>query len=256
MAPAPLTAPFLLLRAFTSSPDSGNPAAVVFLPSPVISYPSEKLQAIATNLNQPITAFVSALPGTAAEVNTDEDTGAQADFSIRWFTVSVEIPLCGHGTLAAAKAIFATPDWAAQVNGKSKPNGRANGNAEGEENLLRFQTITGSIVSACKTTFTLPKTASEVEQIQISFPHAPTVPIVPASPAAAKVRSTLGKALKKPAGEVNITYMGHGEGSFKDYLLIELGKGETLQDREIVKDAFVCDLFLSNWHLLKMYWTG
>jgi hypothetical protein len=256
MAPAPLTAPFLLLSAFTSSPDSGNPAAVVFLPSPVISYPSEKLQAIATNLNQPITAFVSALPGTAAEVNTDEDTGVQADFSIRWFTVSVEIPLCGHGTLAAAKAIFATPDWAAQANGKSKPNGRADGNAEGEENLLRFQTITGSIVSARKTTFTLPKTTSEVEQIQISFPHAPTVPIVPASPAAAKVRSTLGKALKKSAGEVDITYMGHGEGSFKDYLLIELGKGETLQDREIVKDAFVCDLFLFNLHLLKMYWTG
>jgi hypothetical protein len=62
--------------------------------------------------------------------------------------------------LVAAKAIFATPDLAAQLNGKPKSNGIANGKTEGEENLLRFQTITGSIVSARKTTFTLPETAS------------------------------------------------------------------------------------------------
>ena len=232
-------APFLFLSAFASNPDSGNPAAVVFLPSPCTSYQTERLQAIATNLNQPITAFISALPETSVDANTSNDAGVHADFAIRWFTVEVETPLCGHGTLAAAKAIFTAPDLAARV----KPGQPVNGNTAEEMELLRFQTMSGSIVSARKATFIMPKTGSKVEQIQISFPHAPTVCIVSTSPAAAKIRSVLGKALQKPAGEVNITYMGHGEGSFKDYLLVELGEGETLEGREIVKDAFVRDQF-------------
>jgi hypothetical protein len=229
-------APFLLLSAFTSNPDSGNPAAVVFLPSPGTSFSTEKLQAIAKNLNQPITNFVSPLPEPRAD--EPRDIGPQADFAIRWFTVEQEVPLCGHGTLATAKAIFATPDVADEVVAKSGSNWKMDGN----EGLLRFQTITGAIVTARQSTLTQPGSESEVELIQITFPHAPPVPIGPTTPTAAKVRSALAKSLQKPAGEVDIRYMGHGGGSMDFYLLVELGETETLKGREIAGDALVRDL--------------
>ena len=236
MAQACAPVPFLLVSAFTSNRDSGNPAAVVFLPSAGTSYPTEWLQAISKNLNQPITAFLSPLPELATAVT---GTAVQADFAIRWFTIEAETPLCGHGTLAAAQAIFTAPDLAGQLNGKFKENLKLNGDVPGEEGLLRFQTISGSIVSASKTTLIVPNSGSEVERIQISFPHAPTVPISPTSQAGAKIRSALAKALQKPAGDVDIAYMGHGEGPFDYYLLVELGGGERLDGREIVGDAFV-----------------
>jgi hypothetical protein len=238
MAQAPVRVPFLLVSAFTANRDSGNPAAVVFLPSTGTSYPTEWLQAITKNLNQPITAFLSPLPEPATAVT---DTDVKADFAIRWFTVEAEIPLCGHGTLAASQAIFAAPDLAGQLNGKFKENGKLklNRDVAGEEGLLRFQTISGTIVSARKTTLTLPNSGSEVEQIQISFPHAPTIPITPTSPAGVKIHSALATALQKPAGDVDIAYMGHGEGPFDHYLLVELGGRETLDGREIARDAFV-----------------
>ena len=66
-------------------------------------------------------------------------------------------------------------------------------------------------------------------------------------PAAAKIRSALAKALQKPAGEVGITYMGHGEGSFDYYLLVVLGEGEAVEGRDIVRDAFVRDQVFYHW---------
>lgn len=239
MASAPIKIPFLLLSAFSSNPNSGNPAAVVFLPSTGTSYPKDQLQAISRNLNQPITCFISSLPEPSA--GADRET-APADFAIRWFTVEIEIPLCGHGTLAAAKAIFAAPDMATQVNMKSSGqlNTKVDGNTASSDGLLRFQTINGSIVSARKSTLTMPKSnKTEVEQIQITFPHAPITSIIPTSPAATKIRSALAKALQKPAGDVDIKYMGHGEGSFDYYLMVELGDGEILEGRQVEKDAFV-----------------
>jgi PhzF family phenazine biosynthesis protein len=74
--------------AFTTRRFAGNPAAVVLLDSfPVDSV----LQAIAAENNLAETAFV---------------VPAGADFQLRWFTPTVEVPLCGHATLASAAVIM------------------------------------------------------------------------------------------------------------------------------------------------------
>jgi PhzF family phenazine biosynthesis protein len=56
------------------------------------------MQAIAAEMNLSETAFVVPLDGPAAR-------GTR--FALRWFTPQVEVPLCGHATLAAATVIFA-----------------------------------------------------------------------------------------------------------------------------------------------------
>jgi predicted PhzF superfamily epimerase YddE/YHI9 len=76
------------LDAFTSRRFQGNPAAVVLLES----YPPDPvLQVIAAENNLAETAFL---------VPRDHD------FSLRWFTPKVEVPLCGHATLASAAVVM------------------------------------------------------------------------------------------------------------------------------------------------------
>ena len=69
-----------LVDAFADEPFRGNPAAVVLLET---ERPDEWLQALATELSQPATAFV----------RSDGER-----FDLRWFTPTVELQLCGHGT--------------------------------------------------------------------------------------------------------------------------------------------------------------
>jgi PhzF family phenazine biosynthesis protein len=74
--------------AFTRRRFAGNPAAVMLLDE----YPAEALmQAVAAENNLAETAFIVA--------HGD-------DYRIRWFTPSVEVPLCGHATLASAAVVL------------------------------------------------------------------------------------------------------------------------------------------------------
>jgi predicted PhzF superfamily epimerase YddE/YHI9 len=76
------------LDAFTSHRFAGNPAAVMLFES----YPEDSvLQALAGENNLAETAFL---------VPDGED------FQIRWFTPTVEVPLCGHATLASAAVVL------------------------------------------------------------------------------------------------------------------------------------------------------
>ncbi len=79
------------IDAFTSEVFRGNPAAVVPLDSWL---PDVSLQQIALENNLSETAYI--VP--AAE--------AGAHYELRWFTPTIEAPLCGHATLAAAFALF------------------------------------------------------------------------------------------------------------------------------------------------------
>ena len=74
--------------AFADKLFSGNPAAVVILESPL---KDDVMQSIAAENNLSETAFVS--------IN-------ESRFSIRWFTPSIEVDLCGHATLASARILF------------------------------------------------------------------------------------------------------------------------------------------------------
>jgi predicted PhzF superfamily epimerase YddE/YHI9 len=82
--------PVCVVDAFAEKPFSGNPAAIVFLDGP---RDDSWRQGVAAEFNLSETAFV-------------EDAGGV--FRLRWFTPMVEVPLCGHATLAAAHALWET----------------------------------------------------------------------------------------------------------------------------------------------------
>ncbi|HEY1992126.1 MAG TPA: PhzF family phenazine biosynthesis protein [Gammaproteobacteria bacterium] len=74
--------------AFTTRRFAGNPAAVLPLPE----YPSDEvLLAIAAENNLAETAFLVKHGG---------------DYRLRWFTPVLEVPLCGHATLASAAVVM------------------------------------------------------------------------------------------------------------------------------------------------------
>ena len=74
--------------AFSRRLFGGNPAAVVICPQWL---PEATMQAIAAENNLAETAYVVAEEGR---------------FGIRWFTPEVEVPLCGHATLASAHVLL------------------------------------------------------------------------------------------------------------------------------------------------------
>ena len=80
-----------MIDAFAAQPFRGNPACVV---EPLDAWPPEaRMQALASENNQAETAFLT---------TTDDP----ATFGLRWFTPALEVPLCGHATLASAHALF------------------------------------------------------------------------------------------------------------------------------------------------------
>ncbi|PHQ34795.1 PhzF family phenazine biosynthesis protein [Rhodopirellula bahusiensis] len=97
--------------AFTDRPFGGNSAAVCFLEQEA---PDEWMQAVAAEMNLSETAFLRR---------------SHDGYSLRWFTPQVEVPLCGHATLASAHAI-----WSAGIHPQAEP--------------IRFHTKSG--VLACQ----------------------------------------------------------------------------------------------------------
>jgi PhzF family phenazine biosynthesis protein len=93
-----MTLTLLQVDAFTHTPFGGNPAAVCILPdaapdaAPAANAIDDRwMQQIAQEMNLSETAFLV----------------KQADgYSLRWFTPTVEVPLCGHATLASAHALW------------------------------------------------------------------------------------------------------------------------------------------------------
>jgi len=83
--------PFFQVDAFAERPLAGNPAAVMPLDRWL---PDDVMQAIAAENNLAETAF------TVASESDD------ADYDLRWFTPAVEVPLCGHATLAAGHILI------------------------------------------------------------------------------------------------------------------------------------------------------
>lgn len=101
------------MDAFADRPFAGNPAAVCVLPSNAQMSDSVRYgnlcgtlqhqrpphrQAIAAEMNLSETAFV-------------EPTDDPLRKLLRWFTPTMEVPLCGHATLAAAAALSLHHGW-------------------------------------------------------------------------------------------------------------------------------------------------
>lgn len=80
--------PLYLVDSFTTEAFAGNPAGVVMLDAP---RNDDWLRGVAAEVNQAETAFL--LP-------------QQDGFTLRWFTPTVEVDLCGHATLASAHVLW------------------------------------------------------------------------------------------------------------------------------------------------------
>ncbi len=81
-----------IVDSFTDQPFRGNPAGVCLSGR---ALDAGRMQSIAAELNLSETAFVVG-------------RGDPGQFSIRYFSPKMEIPLCGHATLAAARVLFET----------------------------------------------------------------------------------------------------------------------------------------------------
>jgi len=82
--------PLYQVDAFTDKVFSGNPAAVCLLEGPLSS---EGMQGIAAEMNLSETAFV-------------QPPNSEGVRKLQWFTPEVEVPLCGHATLATAHVLI------------------------------------------------------------------------------------------------------------------------------------------------------
>ena len=83
-----MRAPIFQIDSFTNRRFAGNPAAVI----PLESFPADSmLQAIAAENNLAETAFL---------------VREGCDYRLRWFTPAIEVPLCGHATLASAAVVM------------------------------------------------------------------------------------------------------------------------------------------------------
>lgn len=83
--------PLYQVDAFTDEPFRGNPAAVCLLEGP---REPAWMQSVAAEMNLSETAFI----------HPEADGG----FRLRWFTPAMEVPLCGHATLASSHVLWET----------------------------------------------------------------------------------------------------------------------------------------------------
>jgi len=187
-----MSAQFSLLTAFSNALDGGNPAAVVFID---MTLPTNTFMNIAENFSQPITAFVSTSPLPSGGPGT-------VAFDVRWFTSNKqELPLCGHGTLAAAKAVFDRDD------------------VSDDTEVIEFHTATRGIMTARR---------RQGAFIEIELPSGTSVEV------SVEEQARISKLVARAAGrEVTIDRIASGVNAFKNYLLVVLDEKEDLKDLAI-----------------------
>lgn len=94
--------PIYIVDAFTNEAFKGNPAAVCPLDT---AQSAEWMQQVAAEMNLSETAFL---------VPRGDDNG----FDLRWFTPAIEVPLCGHATLASAHTLWESARLAADAEAR------------------------------------------------------------------------------------------------------------------------------------------
>jgi len=187
----------------------------VHLPS-LTALPDATLQTIAVNFNQPMTVFIAPLAyrdGAVDQAGSPGTMTRMARFGIRWFTPEIEVLLCGHGTIAAAAAVFRGVDGA------------------GAEDLteIRFEAISGKFLVARKV---------EGDHIEIDLDSETSEEL--SIEEDIKIRGVLAKALGK---NVPVKYTGRGAGHLKQYALIEVDTLE-LKNIKVNTDAFLESPFM------------
>jgi PhzF family phenazine biosynthesis protein len=91
-----------VVDSFTENPGTGNPAAVVLLPEDTdLDSMAKWMQTVAAEFNLAETAF-------CWPRKQREDLPEEIHWNIRYFTPKVEVPMCGHATLASAAILYQT----------------------------------------------------------------------------------------------------------------------------------------------------
>jgi len=96
------TLPYEIVDVFTDRPYAGNPLAVVLGAEGLAV---EQLQALAREFNLSETAFPMAPSPSAADRSRSSAGCQQADYRLRIFTPSVELPFAGHPSVGAAHTL-------------------------------------------------------------------------------------------------------------------------------------------------------
>src|SRR5215472_4904837 len=133
---------------FTDTPFAGNPAGVGILPGPADPI---WMQQVAREMNLSETAFLY-----------PQGEG----YRLRWFTPLVEVPLCGHATLASAHVLYET--------GALDPAA-----------TIRFYTLSGELRATTDGTW-----------VTLDFPSRPVTP----QPAPFDIEAALGVPVLNLAG--------------------------------------------------------
>ena len=196
--------PYTVLDAFAPAPFGGNPAAVVVL---IEELSDEAMHFIAREFNLPVTAFLIHLPDKAVGHGT-------MTFSLLWMTPTVELKLCGHATLATAKAIFASENK--------------------DITTLVFETRSSGILKAQK---------RDDGRVQLEFPAGETKPIP--DPERKVLLGTMTAALGSHANVLHIC-AGHG-GSYGDFLLVEFDSDVHLANLQVNIGVLVSLCLLSSY---------
>lgn len=203
--------PFVLSTAFSSTFSGGNPAATVFIGDAKPS--DETLGVIALNFTQPMITYISSpLP------STDNNTTA---FDVRWFTpVGKEVPLCGHGTIAAAGAIW-----------------DEHGMVPEDVDTLEFHAASGAMLKVHR---------GDGRWYEI---HLPAGDVEPVSEAEwAHLAGLVSKAMGK---EVHVRFIGKGGKGFEYMVLIELEPQDDLEGCVVDSTALV-SIFLDVYMYLAL----
>ena len=194
---------YVVLNAFTNCDAGGNAAAAVFLD---YMLPNEALFDITRSINQPVTSFI--YPSSSA----DSVDGMTAVYGLRWFTKDVELSICGHGTLVAARALFSS------------------------DRLLRtsveqvyFETMRGTVIARKGTD----------DRIEIQLPLSDINPVTDEE--ARRIKKILAKAFRKD--DIGVKFIGSSQ-RMKDYVLIELNADEELQNA-VIDAAVMVKILLS-----------
>ncbi|KZT54142.1 Diaminopimelate epimerase-like protein [Calocera cornea HHB12733] len=176
--------PYTVVDAFTPTAFAGNPASVIITDKPL---QDEQMQLIA-RFNLAETAFL-----VRKEIGKD---GSFARLVLRWFTPTVEIPLCGHATLASAYVLFSQLPPACQT--------------------IKFDTKSGQLLA----------TRLESGKIQLEFP-AGTLTLA-SGEVAAQVKNVIQQCTTDGL-EIGYVGLGHGAG-FDGFVLAEVASGTGLKD--------------------------
>ncbi len=122
-----LVVPLYRVDAFVAPGLKGNPAGVCLTPDEASP---DQMLALAAEVGASETAFVRPQGGATFE--------KARSFELRWFTPSVEVPMCGHATLATAAVLFGEEEIPSTDLMFETKSGTLEARKEGDEVALDF----------------------------------------------------------------------------------------------------------------------